>query len=820
MKTIRGRLVAAFLLVALIPFFVSTYVHNTAAVVASTLVSVFLCTWLVSRRIRGSIQELKRAAESMASGELQTPIKTASNQDEIQSLATSLETMRLNLRESLSKYQDSLQAQRQLYEKVQQRLEEFSTLHRIAEAMNSTLSLQEVMQQALREMVQAFKAESGAIFLWDESEQTLTASETFGCPKSQLSMPPGKGVAGIIFEKNAPLLVNDVDSDVRLDASRKIRRNVKSILGTPLFVRDKVIGTVEIHHSIESYFKQESMKLLEVMSSSLAMAVDNARLYKESSDNLARRMEELFTLYHVTQVVSSSLNLPTVLNQVAELIVQTLRADAVCVTLMEGDSYRCYTGHRLPESVKDGFVSAMNVPSVIRSLESGVPLILKKVEEDPNFSPLANGPNSVKSIGVTPILVDRKLIGTIGIFFQATHRFNDEEARLLMALAQQGSIAIKNARLYQEAVSEKEMLNSIVSSMSDGVVTLDKELKILSANPAAEKILGWMAEEVVEKPFFFVFNSSENDAEFLHQVVRQGLHPLSPAPLYHEMSVKVKDGSEKFLSLVLSPFRQDSEALLGLVCVFRDISKVKEIEQMKSDFISTVSHELRTPLTSIKGYIATLLHPATKFDGATQRDFLQIMNREADRLSGLISDLLEVSRIESEKFRMNPRVLDLVPIVNQMVEKYRELNRKHTFEIGSPEALEVEIDGTQIEYVLHHLMSNAVKYSPKGGKIEVALLKVEDKIYVSVKDQGVGIPFDEQEKIFDRFHRVDNRPTRWAYGWGLGLFIVRKVVEAHGGRIWVESALGGGSKFTFTLPTLTKEEGIHDERQTSSRSGG
>jgi signal transduction histidine kinase len=220
---------------------------------------------------------------------------------------------------------------------------------------------------------------------------------------------------------------------------------------------------------------------------------------------------------------------------------------------------------------------------------------------------------------------------------------------------------------------------------------------------------------------------------------------------------------------------------------------------MKSDFISTVSHELRTPLTSIKGYIATLLHPATKFDGATQRDFLQIMNREADRLSGLISDLLEVSKIESQKFRMNPSLQDLMIIVRKMVEKYRQLHQKHSFELTGPDCLELEIDGAQIEYVLHHLLSNAVKYSPKGGKIEVQVQPVDEKIYVSVRDQGVGIPFDEQEKIFDRFYRVDNRPTRWAYGWGLGLFIVRKVVEAHGGRIWVESVLGGGSRFTRTL---------------------
>ncbi|MCL5055237.1 MAG: cell wall metabolism sensor histidine kinase WalK, partial [Firmicutes bacterium] len=153
----------------------------------------------------------------------------------------------------------------------------------------------------------------------------------------------------------------------------------------------------------------------------------------------------------------------------------------------------------------------------------------------------------------------------------------------------------------------------------------------------------------------------------------------------------------------------------------------------------------------------------------------------------------------------------------QMIEKYKQLHPKYGFFCSGPEAVELEFDGNQIEYVLQHLLSNAVKYSPKGGDVEVQIQPEGDRVCVSIKDQGVGIPFDEQEKIFDRFHRVDNRPTRWAYGWGLGLFIAKKVIEAHGGKIWVESILGGGSKFIFTLPLKNGGEKINDKSSHHSR---
>lgn len=417
-------------------------------------------------------------------------------------------------------------------------------------------------------------------------------------------------------------------------------------------------------------------------------AGENARLYKEVTDNLEKRMVELFTLYDLSQMVSSSLDVKTILNRVVELVLKSLKADCACLTLEESDTHRVEASGGASKGIQEKCDVLLELQKVKTVLQNGGPILLSNVGSDKDFLCLIKGDEAFQAFALIPIVMDRVLTGTLGVFFRNSHSFTDEEARILFFLSNQIAMALKNAHLYNQALEETEELNA----------------------------------------------------------------------------------------------------------------RIREIEQMKSNFIATVSHELRTPLTSIKGYISTLLHPATQFDEETQRNFFQIMNREADRLTSLIGDLLEVSRIESDTFRVTPRPIDLVQMARATAEKFRVSNPKHSFELEAPAPISVEADHDQIEYVLHHLLGNAVKFSPKGGRVTMEIRAKGDSVEVSVKDEGIGIPLDEQAKIFDRFHRVDNRPTRWAYGWGLGLFIARKLVEAHGGQIWVESSVGGGSKFTFTLP--------------------
>lgn len=245
------------------------------------------------------------------------------------------------------------------------------------------------------------------------------------------------------------------------------------------------------------------------------------------------------------------------------------------------------------------------------------------------------------------------------------------------------------------------------------------------------------------------------------------------------------------------------------------VEALRKVDQLKSELLSTVSHELRTPLASIKGYASSLLRDDVDWEPDTRREFLQIIDEESDRLTLLIEDVLQMSEIEAGVLRVNRQPVRMLRLAQKVVKKLRPQSRSHTLIVsGSNDIPETMADPRRMEQVLHNLVINAIKYSPEGSSVGVRVERKEGAILVAVKDQGIGISADHIEHVFERFYRVDGTLSRETGGSGLGLSISRGLVEAHGGRIWVESQAGRGSTFFFTTPIVSPEYGtIHaDER--------
>jgi signal transduction histidine kinase len=231
------------------------------------------------------------------------------------------------------------------------------------------------------------------------------------------------------------------------------------------------------------------------------------------------------------------------------------------------------------------------------------------------------------------------------------------------------------------------------------------------------------------------------------------------------------------------------------------VSRLREAEELKSTLLSVISHELKTPVSIIKGYAGTLARQDADWDKATLADGLAVIEEEADKLNELVNNLLDTSRLQAGGLKLQFTYLDLPSMAEKTVEKFRTQTTRHTFSVDFPAGFPpVKGDYERIREVLSNLVGNAIKYSPDGGLIRVGGRVAGDEVQVFVSDEGVGIPATEQERIFDRFTRVDNSLTRQTPGAGLGLFLARAVVEAHGGRVWVESQPGRGATFWFTLP--------------------
>lgn len=233
--------------------------------------------------------------------------------------------------------------------------------------------------------------------------------------------------------------------------------------------------------------------------------------------------------------------------------------------------------------------------------------------------------------------------------------------------------------------------------------------------------------------------------------------------------------------------------------------ELKELDQLKSDFVSMVSHELRAPLTNINGSIELMLS-SNQMDPEVQRTMLRIIGEQSARLTRLVQGILNVSRIEARKLETHPERVSVSPLMEKVIRNLSQGEENHDFRLPDEQLPTVWADPDRLEEILANLIDNAVKYSPGGGTIELSARKSDDRLIISVSDPGVGIPAKELDKIFEKFHRVDRGDARSTYGHGLGLYISKRLIEAHGGDIWVESKVSQGSTFSFTLPLAEAED--------------
>jgi PAS domain S-box-containing protein len=399
-------------------------------------------------------------------------------------------------------------------------------------------------------------------------------------------------------------------------------------------------------------------------------------------------------------------------------------------------------------------------------------------------------------------VVDRQTIGVLHVWNKRHgEEFNDEDVRLLERLASSLAAVITNMRIYQEVVEERKELLQTIESLYAGLILISSEGRVTQMNSSARGIFS-IAGDAVGKPFEEVIRH-----EGTLELFRQGMEMVrgadrSDKSLATEITV-AHDGHERFFQSQCAVVRNEEGRPIGIVAIFNDITEIRNIERMKSSFVATVSHELRTPLTAIKGFVATLLMDDGGFEEAERREFYGIIDSECDRLTRLINDLLNIARIEAgESLKPSYTDVDVRQLAQKVVMIQRQSTSRHQLILDAPEEVpSVVADEDKLDQILTNLVNNAIKYSPHGGEVRLTIKDVGDNLRIGVSDQGMGIPKEHLPRVFDRFHRVDNRDNRKVYGTGLGLYLVKHLVEVlHNGKIWAESEVGKGSTFWFEIP--------------------
>lgn len=403
-------------------------------------------------------------------------------------------------------------------------------------------------------------------------------------------------------------------------------------------------------------------------------------------------------------------------------------------------------------------------------------------------------------------ITDRQTIGVLHAFNKRHEEdFNDEDVRLLERMAKSAASIIANLRLYQEIVEEKEELLSTFESLHAGIILVTGEGRIAQMNGSARAIFG-LTEETGSGKTVEEIVKSKQILELIKNTTSTGEENQI------EVSIVPEGHLERAYQVQSAVVKNEDARIIGTVAILSDVTELKNIERMKSAFVAMASHELRTPLTAIKGFVSTLLMDDS-FPTEDRIEFYTIIDRECDRLTRLINDLLNTARIEAgESLKPSYSHVDVRTLAQKVIMIQRQstdLGKRHELVLDAPEDFPIVVaDEDKLDQVITNLLSNAIKYSPNGGTVTVHLKEEGNDILIGVEDQGMGIPKEHLSKVFDRFHRVHNEDNRKIYGTGLGLFLVKHLVEhLHMGEIWVESEVEVGSTFWVRIPrNLNLEE--------------
>jgi two-component system, OmpR family, phosphate regulon sensor histidine kinase PhoR len=522
-------------------------------------------------------------------------------------------------------------------------------------------------------------------------------------------------------------------------------------------------------------------KAIERIHQQLRVTQERDTLLAEAKD----RSEEFMALHAVGKKTAALLDLEEILTTVVSAAVTLTRAEQGSLMLLDPETGELYlrASQNLAEPGAQRLRIKVNDSLMGQVIQTGQPVVLSSndlIKIRTSFL--------VKALLCVPLAVGGKTIGVLSVDNKVSSRtFSDHEVNLLSTFADYAAIAIENSRLYSSAESEHAKLNTMLRDIQDAVIVVDHEMRILLVNKAARDAFK-LAEHVVGQPL----------AEVIH-------HPRV-IDLFDQRKLRVQNWRTE-IDLADGRILQGHLSVLsgiGFGAIMQDITRLKELDRIKTEFVSIVSHDLRTPLTTIRGYVSLLSRVGPL--NAQQQEFVTRVEDSMTNIVDLIADLLDIGRIEAGlDWEMEPIQLQTVIYEAAQQQQPAATVKHQTLIVKVPNLPPTIGNARRLCQVAANLIGNAIKYTPENGRVEVILREDGDFLVLQVRDTGIGISPEDQHRIFDKFYRVESEQTTGISGSGLGLSIVKVIVEKHGGRVWVESEIGKGSTFTVLLPKHLKK---------------
>jgi len=686
-------------------------------------------------------------------------------------------------------------------------------LQRLSSTATQIIELQSLTQLLLNEVTTTMKIDSACIFLRDALSGEFYIAAAKGLEEACLEIRwrSDHPILRWLDREQKVLSQSEVDLKPEFHSlwgqERADLDRLAAELFIPLRVKGSLIGVFAVGSKFSSApYTPDDKIALATLANQTAVAIENARLYATEQ----RRLKESLILLDIAAAVSSTLNLTQVLKIVAQRTAEACEVHRCSIFLLDEQQQRIlplmsqYASGGIDEQLWERFRHKTymqridEVPVIAQLIQERQPLVL----DADTINSLPESwvfPFNICSVLIVPLVSRDRVIGAMVLdHVQPGRRFGRERINLAVTIASQISVAIDNARLYQQTIEEKAKTEIILRETFSGIVVVDENLRIVSLNPGAALITGYQEKEVQGKRLDDIFGAdiAAPDSPLAKAVTTgQKVPPV-------ETMLSGKQGVKDVL-LGVTPLSSVKGSAPQYLLSFTDISKLKEVDRLKSSIVANVSHELRAPLASIKAYTELLLEAIKEPDIALCQEWLSVIDQETERLTALINDFLNLSRLEAGHFELNKVPLHLEEIIADVVAlmKVQAERRRISIQVQTqPDLPPLWADEDLIRIVVKNLLSNAIKFSHEGGNIYISVWEENGDIKLYVKDEGIGIPQDAIPHLFTKFFRVPS--AAGVQGTGLGLALAKEAVAAHQGHIDVESTLGKGCKFTVTIPRV------------------
>ena len=678
-------------------------------------------------------------------------------------------------------------------------------LYNVSRELASALDLRTVLQRILFQSLKYVGGERGSIVVLDDNGKVIDSAIVYGRKihdhtTQQLRETVERGLAGWVIRKRQPAWIPDTSLDerwLRRPDDAVDQSGAKAALCVPLMARERLVGVLTLVHPEPGAYTKEHFSLMQAIADQSGIAVLNARLYAESQ----RQARVMTALAASAAAINATLRLDEVLQRILNETIQALQVETVTLALVESNWDLVF--HAATGENKEGIVGK-RVPAgqgvIGWVVHEGEGVVIPAVKEDKRFRPGVEQFQGLeaRAMAVAPIYAQGRVIGVLQAINPRSGAFDPDALLVLAGIGNLAGTTIQHAQLFERLQAAHKRYRELFDDSVDPIFVTGWDGKIHEANRQAAMISGHTSKQLQGMSIDKLHDVTLGDKNVNIEELKAG------KTMSYEAVLKSSTG--RAIPIQVQVRRVVFEEAESLQWLMRDITERKDLDTLREDLTSMIYHDLRSPLANIVSSLDVLSALSSGEENETLQSVVTIARRSTDRIQRLVSSLLDINRLESGQAIISQQSATPIKVIEDAIEAVHPMveSRHQTLTNRIPEKLpSIWVDVDMIRRVLINLMENASKFTPPEGKIEIGAKRDGEWVQMWVQDNGPGIPFGDQERIFNKFTRLEGEEA--PNGLGVGLAFCRLAIEGHGGKVRVESQSGHGAKFIMTLPVLKEK---------------